>query len=306
MKRCDFFKASGGLAGLGLFSGSAKSELAASDIIVFGLGGFGSRMISRLSYDMTPLFERDHPVPTFVVLDTNQNLAFESAGKISASSLVILMAGMGGVTGTNLMPQLAEQIRRSGALIVSVVTVPENDIMSAQKLSQLENASDVVFVRKLAVPSAVSNIELCVTERARSLLDAEKWMLQCTGGLLQAVAMPTRTNIGVQEIRRFVEGADSAAYGSAYGRNGRKIGSSVKAIIDQILAEQGETESKSIQSALIVCSGLAEELRWPNVQAAKDEFCKLLGPDTPCLFGVQTNEYGGPFRVKTDVWLAFA
>ncbi len=188
MKRCDFFKAIGGLAGLGLFSGWAKSELVVSDIIVFGLGGFGSRMISRLSCDMTPLFESDHPVPTFVALDTNQNLAFESVEKTTDSSLVILMAGMGGSTGTNLMPQLAEQIRRSGALTVSVVTVPENDIMSAQKLSQLENASDVVFVRKLAVPSAVSNIELCVTERARSLLDAEKWMLQCTGGLLQAVA----------------------------------------------------------------------------------------------------------------------
>lgn len=320
MKRREFLKAGGGLAGLGVFGGGAKArEIAlaplfpgatvnaalnrgASDIKILGLGGFGGRMVSQLAYELRHSFEGNIAKPEFLTFDTHQDSVLQSTATMSPSSLVVLMAGMGGSTGSALIHLLAQQFRSSGTLTVAVVTSPEGDPQSAQNLLRLRESADVVFARR-AAPSAASNAEPSVVERARLLLDAEKWMLQCVGGLLQAVALPSRTTLGIGEFRLLVAGANEAVYGCANGRTGQEIGRSAKAAIQQALADQGGNAGKTVRTAMIRYSGPAEQLRWPNIQVGKEELLHFLGADTPCLFGVQANEYAGYSKVQAEVWL---
>jgi cell division protein FtsZ len=268
MKRREFFKASGGIAGLFagmrnalgpaagtdresiIFGATGTETLAgpASDIRAFGLGGFGSRMISRLAFEVRPLLDGMHSESSLFALDTDEgslpsgemplvrsvlvkgaDSVLETAGILSASSLVVLMAGMGDAAGTALIQEVAQHARSTGALTVAVVSMPVDDLLRnaevAKELVQLKKASDVVFaIAPLGHPLNWDAIPP-VQERARLLLNAERWMLQCVAGLLRAVTLPARTTLGVREMRTLLAGAKGAGYGVAEGRGGQEIGS---------------------------------------------------------------------------------
>lgn len=349
MKRREFFKASGGMAGLFagvgnalgpgadtdresmIFDATGTETLAgpASDIRVFGLGGFGGRMVSRLAFEVRPLLDGMNSESAFLALDTDEDSlpsgamqlvrsvlvegadsVLQSVGILSASSLVVLMAGMGGAAGTALIPKVAQHARSIGALTVAVVSMPADDPLRnaevAKELVQLKEASDVVFaIAPLGRPLTWDAIPP-VQERARSLLNAERWMLQCVAGLLRAVALPARTTLGVAEIRSLLAGAKGAGYGVAEGRGGQELGSIGEAAIKQALACGSGEIGEIPRAALIVISGPAAQLRWASVQPGKKEIRRLLGAQTSCLFGVQANEYRGYSSVKTEVWLAFS
>jgi cell division GTPase FtsZ len=308
MKRREFFKVSGGLAGLisggakafetadgaervTLFSSAtANAALTASgaEIKVLGLGGFGCRMVSRLAYDVDASFDGNYSKPAFFALDTdkdslasvdvllvlpifckNSDLVLQSAGAMSPSSLVILIAGMGGATGATLMIELAQQVRRSGAFVVALVTMPRDDpqpdVMAANALMQLEQVSDVVFV-----------------------LDQPEHPLS------------------IDEIRAIFAGTHKAGFGAACGRYGQEIGRCGIEAVTQALACNRNEPYQNLRAALVIFSGSAAQLRWASIQAGKDEMCRLLGADVRCLFGVQANENGGHSQVKTQVWLVFS
>jgi cell division GTPase FtsZ len=216
---------------------------------------------------------------------------------------------MGGATGMTLIHETAKRARRTGALTVAVVSMPVDDPLRnaevARELVKLKEVSDVVFaIAQIGHPLTWDTIPP-VQERARSLLNAERWMLQCVAGLLRAVALPARTTLGVAEICSLLAGAKGAGYGVAEGRGGQELGSIGEAAIKQALA-CGSGETREIpRAALIVMSGPATQLRWASVQPGKNEMRRLLGTETSCLFGVQASEYGGYSSVKIEVWLAF-
>lgn len=348
MKRREFFKASGGIAGLFAGMGNALGPAAgtdresiifgaagtetlagpASDIRVFGLGGFGGRMVSRLAFEVRPFLDGMHSESSFFALDTDegslpsgemplvQSVLVEdgdsvllSAGGCSASSMVVLMAGMGGTTGMTLIQQAAKRVRRTGALTVAVVSMPDDPLQNAavaKEFLHLKEASDVVFaIAPLGHPLTWDAIPPD-QERARSLLNAERWMLQCVAGLLRAPALPARTTLGVAEIRSHLARAKGTGYGVSEGRGGQEIGSIGEAAIKQALASRSGEIGQKLRAALIVISGPAAQLRWASVQPGKKEIRRLLGAQTSCLFGVQANEYRGYSSVKTEVWLAYS
>jgi cell division GTPase FtsZ len=349
MKRREFFKASGGIAGL--FAGVGNALVPAADtgresmifdatgtetltgppcdIRVFGLGGFGSRMVSRLAFEVRPLLDEMHSESSFFALDTDEgslpsgelplvrSVLVEDADSVllsavgcSASSLVLLMAGMGGATGMTLIQETAKRARRTGALTVAVVSMPVDDPLRnaeiAKELVQIKEVSDVVFaIAQTGHPLIWDAIPL-IQERARSLLNAERWMLRCVAGLLRAVALPARTTLGVAEIRSLLASAKGAGYGVAEGRGGQELGSIGEAAIKQALACGSGEIGQKLRAALIVISGPAAQLRWSSVEPGKNELRRLLGPETSCLFGVQPNNHRGCSSVKTEVWLAFS
>lgn len=349
MKRREFFKASGGMAGLfagvgkalgpavgadhepTIFDATGTETLAgpASDIRVFGLGGFGSRMVSRLAFELRPLLDGTHSELSFFALDTDEDSlpsgdmplvqsvlvegadsVFRSPGILPASSMVVLMAGMGGATGMTLIQETARMVRRTGALTVAVVSTPVDDSLRnaevAKELVQLKEVSDVVFsIAQTGHPLTWDALPP-VQERARSLLNAERWMLHCVAGLLRAVALPARTTLGVREMRLLLAGAKGAGYGVAEGCRGKELGCIGEAAIKQALACGSGRVGENLRSALVVLSGPAAQLRWSSVQPGKNEMRRLLGAQTLCLFGAQANVSRGYSSVKSEVWLTYS
>lgn len=342
MKWREFFKAGEGVDGIGLCaSGALWASLSsskavdaalscpASEIKILGLGGFGSRMVSRLAFEMRPSLEKVHSELSFIALDTDEDSlpsgdaplvrsvlvegadsVLRSTGTLSASSLVVLIAGMGGATGTSLIQVAAQQLRRTGALTVAVVSMAVDEFLRnaavAKELAQLKEVSDVVFAINQTALSLASDAEPPVRERAWSLLNAELRILQCVTGLLRAAILPARTTLGVGEIRSLLAGAKWAGYGVAQGCVGLEAGKTGEKAIKQALASREGSGDGDLRAALIVISGPAAQLRWINVQAARNEIRSLLGKTASCLFGVQATEYSGYSRVKIEVWLAFS
>jgi cell division GTPase FtsZ len=219
------------------------------------------------------------------------------------------MAGMGGTAGTALIQEVAQHARSTGALTVAVITMPVDDPLNTgtdKELVQIKEASDVVFAISQTGHPLTWDTIFPVQERARSLLNAERWMHQCVAGLLRAAALPARTTLGVAEIRSLLAGAKGTGYGVAEGRGGQEIGSIGEAAIKQALASRSGEIGQKLRAALIVISGPAVQLRWARVEPGKNEMRRLLGTETSCLFGVQASEYGGYSSVKTEVWLAFS
>ena len=308
---------------------NAESSCPAANIKVLGLGGFGSRLVTRLAFEMRPSLGKAKSEPSFIALDSDESSlpsgymplvqsvvvqgadsVLRSVGTLSARSLVVLIGGIGGATGTALIQAAAQQIKRTGALTVVVVSVELDEhlpgVALATQLAQLKDVSDVVFAIQQTVSLSPLDADAPVRERARSLLNAERWMLHCVTGLLHAAILPARTTLGVNEIRSILAGARWAGYGVALGRVGLEAGKIGEKAIRQALASREGAGQSDLRAALIVISGPASQLRWTNVQAAMNEVCSLLGKTVSCLFGVQATEHSGYSDVKIQVWLAFS
>ncbi len=338
----NYVNADGSLESLGLHAakvlrtfpvsrgrGNAESSCPASNIKIIGLGGFGGRLVTRLAFELRPSLEKVKSEPSFIALDSDKNSlpsgdvplvysevvnradsVLQSVGRLSAKSLVVLIAGIGGATGTALILRAAQQIKRTGALTVVVVSVDRSEPLPSdtleKQLAQLQEDSDVVFAIRQTAPLQPLDADASVRERARLLLNAERWMLQCVTGLLHTAILPARTTLGVNEIRSILAGARWAGYGVAHGRIGREAGEIGQKAIERAVASQEGAGYGDLRSALIVISGPASQLRWSNVQAARNEIQSLLGQTVSCLFGVQATEHSGYSNVTIQIWLAFS
>lgn len=308
---------------------NAESSCPATNIKIFGLGGFGSQLVTRLAFELRPSLEKVKSEPSFIAVDSDKdslptgevrfvhsevanraNSVLQSVGRLSAKSLVVLIAGIGGATGTALIQAAAQKIKRSGALTVVVVSVGRSEPLPSdtleKQLAQLKEDSDVVFAIQQTAPLQPLDADAAVRERAQLLLNAERWMLQCVTGLLHAAILPARTTLGVNEIRSILAGARWAGYGVAQGRIGLEAGKIGQKAIERAVASQEGAGYGDLRSALIVISGPASQLRWSNVQAARNEIQSLLGQTVSCLFGVQATEHSGYSNVTIQIWLAFS
>ena len=102
----------------------------------------------------------DSPVPNHVFLrpdTTHRSAAEESESEIAAfldddSKMVIIVAGLGGETGTGVAPVVARIAREKGLLTVSVVTIPflfegsDRIQMAHAGISEMSKHVDALFI----------------------------------------------------------------------------------------------------------------------------------------------------------------
>lgn len=127
---------------------------------------------------------------------------------VSGADLVFVTAGLGGGTGTGIAPIVAEEAKRSGALVVAVVTTPftverrQRMQRALEGLDLLRKAADAVLVLdNNRLLHFVPNLPL---DEAFSIMD--QLIAEIVKGVVETITLPSLINLDFADVRSIMKG----------------------------------------------------------------------------------------------------
>ncbi len=127
---------------------------------------------------------------------------------VSGADLVFITAGLGGGTGTGIAPVVAEEAKRSGALVVAIVTTPftverrQRMSRALEGLEMLRQAADAVLVLdNNRLLHYVPNLPL---DEAFSIMD--QLIAEIVKGIVETITLPSLINLDFADVRTIMDG----------------------------------------------------------------------------------------------------
>jgi len=127
---------------------------------------------------------------------------------VSHADLVFVTAGLGGGTGTGIAPVVAEEAKRSGAIVVGIVTTPfvverrQRMQRALEGLEKLRIACDAVLVLdNNRLLHYVPNLPL---DEAFSIMD--QLIAEIVKGIVETITLPSLINLDFADVRTIMEG----------------------------------------------------------------------------------------------------
>ena len=127
---------------------------------------------------------------------------------VSGADLVFITAGLGGGTGTGIAPIVAEEAKRSGALVVAVVTTPfqverrQRMLRALEGLEALRQEADAVLVLdNNRLLHYVPNLPL---DEAFSIMD--QLIAEIVKGIVETITLPSLINLDFADVRTIMKG----------------------------------------------------------------------------------------------------
>ena len=230
--------------------------------------------------------------------------AEESTERVHAvldeADVVVVVAGLGGGTGTGAAPVVAEVARRMGALTLGVVSLPfefEGRRCRRQAATGVRELTDrldttVVVPSYALVPPADSDIPLShVLERVDEL------MLQATQSLTVPLVQPGLINVGVSDYRELFSQSGPALVAAAVSDGEHRARGAA-----QVLLEHPVLDGVDLRFASAALVTIATAVGDDNLTICEiDEICTVLheslGEATHVLTNVQDPTLGRGCRV---------
>ena len=246
---------------------SARTKIAIGRSTTFGLGAGGDVGVG----------------------DSAAREAAEAIGRaLTGSDLVVIVAALGGGTGSGAAPVVAEIARGQGALTVAVVTTPFAFEGSRRAhVAQDAAAALVGLVDAVAtVPSdqvrSIMPADVTVEDAFSAIDDA---VHRSVAEIVDLVAVPGRVNLDFADVRAVLRGGGAAAVGlgRANGEN-RATEATRRAMASTML----EGRLKGARSVLINVTG-SRKLRLSEVDAVVETVLAASGRETNLMFGVNLN-----------------
>jgi cell division protein FtsZ len=297
-----------------------RSQPASNDtelrIKVFGLGGAGTNALDRILLDGLDGAElvalnTDVQALTSSVATTKVQLgrnttrglgaggdpevgyaaAEEGADEIKSAmegaSLVFLIAGLGGGTGSGSAPLIASFARAQGALVVAFVTMPfsfegkRRRAQAEEALASLQHYADAVI--------CFENDRLgdAVSPRAgiqEAFLAADQMISQSARAIAQLVQRPGFVRIGFDELRTALRAQNPRClfgYGEAEGDN--RANAALERALKSPLMDRGRL-LEDAQNVLVNVVG-GPNLTLNEVQILMEELNRHVSDHTRLLFG---------------------
>ena len=127
---------------------------------------------------------------------------------VDGADLVFVTAGLGGGTGTGIAPIVAEEAKRSGALVVAVVTTPftverrRRMELALEGLELVRKAADAVLVLdNNRLLHFVPNLPL---NEAFSIMD--QLIAEIVKGVVETITLPSLINLDFADVRSIMTG----------------------------------------------------------------------------------------------------
>jgi cell division protein FtsZ len=211
--------------------------------------------------------------------------ADEIGRALAGSELVLIMAGLGGGTGSGAAPVVAEIARQGGALTMAVVTQPFG-FEGARRHDMAQRAS-AALVGKVDAVATVPN------DRVREIMPADVTaedafraiddvMHRNVSEILDLIAIPGRINLDFADVKAVLQGGGAAAvgFGRATGEN-RAIEAARKAIAATLL----QRRMQGAKSVLVNVSG-SRSLKLAELDAVAETLLAATGKDADLQFGM--------------------
>jgi cell division protein FtsZ len=220
--------------------------------------------------------------------DSAAREAGEAIGRaLTGSELVVIVAGLGGGTGSGAAPVIAEIARGQGALTVAVVTTPfafegsRRAQVAQDAAAALAGLVDAVATIPNDQVRDVMPADVTVEDAFRAIDDA---LHRSVAEIVDLVAVPGRINLDFADVRAVLRGGAAAVgLGRATGEN-RATEATRMALAATLL--EGRLQGAS--SVLVNVSG-SRKLRLSEVDAVVETVLAASGRETNLMFGVSLN-----------------
>ncbi|NHJ85618.1 MAG: cell division protein FtsZ [Asgard group archaeon] len=167
---------------------------------------------------------------------------------ISDADIIFLTCGLGGGTGTGAMPIIAEIAKNSGALVISVVTLPftiegSRKEKASRGLEELQKYSDtVVIIENDKLLEIVPNLPI---EEAFSV--ADEVLANYIYSIITTVSEPGQINVDFADLMSIVSngGVTVCGVGEAKGNNRAEVAIQ-KALTNPLISVNYETGTAAL------------------------------------------------------------
>jgi len=140
----------------------------------------------------------------------------------NGTDLLFLASGMGGGTGTGASPVVADIARKSGAIVVAIVSYPfvleRNRLRTAEEgLNELRKSADtVVVIDNNRLVALVPNLPI-----DQAFAVADEITARAVRGITETITTPSLINIDYADVRAIMQGGGVAmiAVGEAKGQD---------------------------------------------------------------------------------------
>jgi cell division protein FtsZ len=209
-------------------------------------------------------------------------------GAIDGSDMVFVTAGLGGGTGTGAAPVIAQAAQDSGALTISIVTIPftaEGERRRANAdagLERLRSVSDTVIV--------VPNDRLLDYAPSMPLQDAfkicDRVLMRSVKGMTELITKPGLVNVDFADVRTIMENGGVAMIGLGESDSENKAQDSIRSALRSPLLD---VEFDGANSALVNVVG-GPDMSIEEAEGVVEEIYDRIDPDARIIWGASVNQ----------------
>jgi cell division protein FtsZ len=207
---------------------------------------------------------------------------------IDGSDMVFVTAGLGGGTGTGAAPVVARAAQESGALTISIVTIPftaEGERRRANAdagLERLRAVSDTVIV--------VPNDRLLDYAPSMPLQDAfkicDRVLMRSVKGMTELITKPGLVNVDFADVRTIMENGGVAMIGLGESDSENKAQDSIRSALRSPLLD---VEFDGANSALVNVVG-GPDMSIEEAEGVVEEIYDRIDPDARIIWGASVNQ----------------
>ena len=219
---------------------------------------------------------------------------------IDGSDMVFVTAGLGGGTGTGAAPVVAQAAQESGALTISIVTIPftaEGERRRANAdagLERLRAVSDTVIV--------VPNDRLLDYAPSMPLQDAfkicDRVLMRSVKGMTELITKPGLVNVDFADVRTVMENGGVAMIGLGESDSENKAQDSIRSALRSPLLD---VEFDGASSALVNVVG-GPDMSIEEAEGVVEEIYDRIDPDARIIWGASVNnEFEGKMETMIVV-----
>jgi cell division protein FtsZ len=207
---------------------------------------------------------------------------------IDGSDMVFVTAGLGGGTGTGAAPVVAQAAQDSGALTISIVTIPftaEGERRRANAdagLERLRSVSDTVIV--------VPNDRLLDYAPSMPLQDAfkicDRVLMRSVKGMTELITKPGLVNVDFADVRTIMENGGVAMIGLGESDSENKAQDSIRSALRSPLLD---VQFDGANSALVNVVG-GPDMSIEEAEGVVEEIYDRIDPDARIIWGASVND----------------
>jgi len=219
---------------------------------------------------------------------------------VKGADLVFLTAGLGGGTGTGVMPVLAEAAKQSGALTIAVVTKPfsfegtQRERIAQEGLMKLKDKVDALIV----VPNdRIFSIISKDTAIIKAFEAIDEVLRNALNGLVEIVAQPGIINVDFADVKNIVEDAGIAIIGVGIASGADRATAAVNMALHSPLLE---TNPEGAKAVLLGISG-GRDLKMNEVNDIAKLVAQTADPGARIIFGAYYDRNLKPNQVKVTL-----
>jgi cell division protein FtsZ len=204
--------------------------------------------------------------------------------ELEGSDMVFITCGAGGGTGTGAAPVVAEVVKESGALTVTVVTKPfdfegqKRRVNAEEGIQRLKEKVDTLIV----VPN---QRVLQVIDKKTSILDAFKRidsvLYQGVKGIAELITLPGLINVDFADVKTIMQSSGTALMGIGVGSGEKRAIAAIKQAISSPLLDASIEGAKGVLFNVVG----GADMSMNEIDEAASIIQKTVDSDADIIFG---------------------